>query len=223
MPIRSRRDSSCLGRAACREVLILLGPDIFNDPFELQVSVTDDAANRSFQQREVASTWRCPLGFRLIASSTQLPVLSLLKATVSLLLSSYWNWVPDPWRNCDSLSWYFHFGIDRQTRWLTKGKGSSNGNGTFEHAASLAPEASWHYMKKWQLFHCPPVAKLLAQRHPWFTEVPHNVWACFTDGLAKLTSGDVHWAAANSQAQGQLIQNSKWTGSFCSRNSRSLL
>ena len=89
MPIRFKRGSSCLGRAACREVLILPGPYIFNDPFELQVSVTDAAANRSFQQREVASTWRCPLGVRLIASQTQLPALSLLKATASLLLSSY--------------------------------------------------------------------------------------------------------------------------------------
>lgn len=38
--------------------------------------------------------------------------------------------------------------------------------------------------------------KLLAQWGPGFTEFPHNAGARFTDGLAKLKSDGVHWAAA---------------------------
>ena len=68
---------------------MLLGPYIFNDPFELQAPVSDGVASWSFWQREVVSTWRCPLGFRLIDSLTQLPVLLLLKAALSSLLGSY--------------------------------------------------------------------------------------------------------------------------------------
>lgn len=49
----------------------------------------------------------------------------------------------------------------------------------------------------------PPEAKSLAQWGPGLPASPYSAGACFTDGLAKLKSEGVHWAAPTVQPQGQ--------------------
>lgn len=106
---------------------------------------------------------------------------------------------------------------DRLTQiwWLTK-KGPSrlhwsDENGLLRGTAHLALELSWFCMKGWKqpllgktLASCITEAKPLAQGGPWFTSIPVDTWAWFTDASARVKADGIHCAAVAVQPQSQL-------------------
>lgn len=74
------------------------------------------------------------------------------EAAISLLLSSYQNWTPCPWRFYDCLPAVFILGWSTQTQWLimwARVLQTHLSNGILKPSACLAPVASQFYVKKW--------------------------------------------------------------------------